>query len=120
VNQIPREFRRVLEQDIDAVLCRYLSSSTEVAFWLFRALFPACKLVSIEGAVRGAGEDHRSEAGNPLAYGQTDIEVIAKIRMGDGEILQAAALIENKVDARQGRQQGLRYRARGVACTRFG
>lgn len=112
MNEIPREFRRITEEQIDAILHRHLSSKSGLTMWLCRALFPGTKLVCVEHAELGTGRDYRIAAGNPLAYGQTDIELIAQLRGLDGKLQTAAVLIENKVDARQSDNQGTRYHAR--------
>lgn len=112
MNQIPQEFRRITEDKIDLIIRKHLASDTIFAKRLFQTIFEGSKLLSIDKSELGSDRNHRAESGNLLAYGQTDVEIVAQIKMPDGCVSKVAALIENKIDARQGDQQGLRYRAR--------
>lgn len=113
MTRIPEDFRRVLENQIDNILKRHLSSITPLASWLFRKVFDA-ELISVQGAEIHKHNDYRRVAADPLAYGETDIEVIAMLNSFTLGKFRAGLLIENKVDANQMEKQGLRYSARGL------
>jgi hypothetical protein len=110
--EIPDEFRRVLEKRIDEILQRHLSAPSHTARVLFSEMFGSCDLRSIERARLPQYCDYREDSGDPLAHGQTDIEVVAHAIAGGHQEQRLALLIENKVDSGQMAKQGLRYRAR--------
>jgi len=110
--QIPPDFRRITEDRIDAIFFRHLSSRTGLAIWLFGKAFTDCKLISVDSSALRKDHDHRRASGNPLAFGETDVEVIATIKLSNGNTARVGLLIEDKIDARQGENQGPRYRAR--------
>lgn len=109
---IPEPYRRILESRVDSILHQYLSFSSPLAHWLFKEVFPRNSLLSIESAQRHVYRDHRRDFENPLAFGETDIEIIAALESPQGHVTRTGLLIETKVDARQMPDQGLRYRAR--------
>lgn len=109
---IPEEYRRVLEARVDAIVVKHSSSVNALTSWMFEIAFGGCKLLSIEGARPLKLVDHRASSGDILAYGQTDVEVVASLETPDGQRTKAALLIEDKVDAREMTKQGLRYQAR--------
>ena len=79
---------------------------------VFRNVFDA-EPVSIQAVEIHKHNNYRKVSGDQLAYGETDIEVIAVLQSPFGNF-RAGLLIENKVDASQMENQGLRYRARGA------
>jgi hypothetical protein len=100
------------ERKVDRIIYRHLSSRTGLAVWLFEKAFANCKLITVDSSELGKPRNHRNASENPMAYGQTDVEVVATTSMPNGKTKRVGLLIENKVDARQGENQGLRYRAR--------
>src|SRR3712207_1561950 len=76
---IPEDYKRITEERVDAILKRHLSSPTEMATWLFGKAFPRCTLLSVQSAALHQDRDHRAASGDPLAYGETDVEVIATV-----------------------------------------
>jgi hypothetical protein len=89
-----------------------MSTVSPLSRSLFQEFFPGSDLVEIDEATLHVDRDHRSASGDPLAYGETDIEVIATCNTPERVTACLALLIETKVDARQTENQGPRYRAR--------
>lgn len=108
---IPEEFKRVVEAEVDKILERHLTSSTPLASWIFRKAFVGSALVSVQRVRLHRHKDYRKRTGNSLAHGETDVEVVATIEREQKQH-RVAILIENKVDAGQMPDQGLRYQAR--------
>jgi hypothetical protein len=96
---------------VDRILDKHLSFPTPLARWLFKKAFDEDCLLSIESVQLNKHKDFRKVAGNTMAYGETDVEIVGSISRGK-EPQQVAILIENKVDADQMPNQGLRYQAR--------
>jgi hypothetical protein len=111
MSDIPAEFRRITEDRIDSILHRHLSTSGALSKWLFERTFRTSTFVQVNQALLRRHHDHRRISGDPLAYGENDIEVVARIKL-DGKSVIAGLLVEDKVDARQGLEQGSRYQAR--------
>ncbi|WP_143749630.1 hypothetical protein [Mesorhizobium sp. WSM3879] len=105
-------FRRVLESRVEGIILRHLSHVSPLTRLFIQEAFPGAEALAIESAIPHVHRDHRRAGGNPLAYGETDIEVIASVEMRDGTTPRVGLLIEAKVDARQMDQQGPRYKAR--------
>lgn len=114
MSDIPEAYLRVRERRIEKIVKQYLSTVSPLSSWLIGELFPAAEPNSIESAELHVDLDHRAESGDPLAYGETDIEIIATVMLPTNRILRVGLLIEMKVDARQMEKQGLRYRARAA------
>ena len=112
MSEIPSEFQRITEQHVDAILHSHLCQRSGLALWLFRKLFRDAKLVAINSCGLHRTYDHRHASKNPLAFGENDIEVTATIQRAGSSLTNVGLLIEDKVDARQGMNQGERYRAR--------
>lgn len=110
---IPEEYRRVLEDRVDAIMERHSSSIHGLTSWLFGIAFGDRRLLAIESARRPKYQDFRALSGDELAHGQTDVEVVARLEtLESRQISRTALLIEDKVDAREMPKQGLRYQAR--------
>jgi hypothetical protein len=109
---IPEEYRRVLEERVDATMVRHSSSVDGFTSWLFGIAFGGRKLLAVESVTAHKHRDFRVLSGDKLAYGETDIELVARLETPDGRQITSALLIEDKVDAREMPAQGLRYQAR--------
>ena len=79
---------------------------------LFKRCFGTCRLVRIDSALLHQDRNHTGACGDVLAFGETDIEVIATLELPDKGETRVALLVEDKVDARQAEDQGQRYQAR--------
>ena len=110
--EIPDNYKRITEDRVDAILQRHLSSPTTLAHWFFGRAFPKCTLLSIESVSLHQYRDHSVASGDPLAFGETDVEVIATVRFRDRGEVRVGLLLEDKVDAPQADNQGPRYQAR--------
>ena len=120
MSDIPEAYLRVRERRVEKIVKRHLSTVSSLSSWLIGELFTAAELNSIESAELHVDLDHRAESGDPLAYGETDIEIIATVMLPNNRILRVGLLIEMKVDARQMEKQGLRYRARAAYRKQIG
>lgn len=109
---IPAEYRRVLEGRVDEIMVRHSSSVGGLTSWFFGIAFVGRKLLVIESLIAHKHRDFRALSGDKLAYGETDIELVAKLETADGRQTRSALLIEDKVDAREMQAQGRRYQAR--------
>lgn len=112
MRDIPSEFQRITEQHVDAILHSHLCQRSSLAVWLFGKVFRDANLVGIKSCELHRTYDHRLASNNPLAFGENDIEVAATIQRTGSSPTKVGLLIEDKVDARQGMNQGERYRAR--------
>ena len=111
MSEIPKEYRRILEQDVDNILRKHLSSFNSFSCWFFSKVFSGGCLLSITSVKLNVEKDFRKAYDNPMAYGETDVEVIGIISQVQIS-RRVAILIEDKVDADQMPYQGLRYKAR--------
>ena len=109
---IPAEYQRIREDRVERIIKEHMSKVSPVSRFLFDEAFPGAELVTITDAELHVLRDHRNESGNPLAYGETDIEIIGACKLLGRQDLRLALLMEMKVDAPQTENQGLRYRAR--------
>ncbi len=114
MTDIPESHRRILENQIDQITRDRLSTVSPVSRWMFRQAFPQADLLSIDGASRHVDRNHTRHAQNSLAFGETDVEVVATLSLHNNKNVRCALLIETKVDARQTENQGLRYQARAA------
>ncbi len=117
---IPEAYQRILEHRVESIVARQLSSIGPMARWLFYIAFSSDQLSMIESVTTHVDRDHRPDSGDPLAYGETDIEVIGRIPLAGASAKKVGLLVEMKVDARQGKNQGLRYQARALHRQRSG
>jgi hypothetical protein len=112
--EIPEEYQRVREHQVEAIVYKHLSNLSSLSNFFFAEAYPCATLLSVISARIHVDRNHVKVSGDPLAFGETDIEVIAKIDRAAGGPTRVGLLIEIKVDARQTEDQGLRYRARAL------
>jgi hypothetical protein len=120
MRDIPSEFQRITEQHVDAILHKHLCQKGGLAAWVIGKAFGDANLVGIESCQLHRTYDHRQASNNPLAFGENDIELVATIERAGFPQTKVGVLIEDKVDARQGMNQGERYRARAEFRLRDG
>jgi hypothetical protein len=112
--EIPEQYQRIREHQVEAIINRHLSGLSPLSRFFFAEAYPFAKLSSIISTQIHVDRNHVHVSGDVLAFGETDIEVIAEIDSAAGETARVALLIEIKIDARQTENQGLRYRARAL------
>jgi hypothetical protein len=107
--------RRILEAEVDQLLARQLRTNPMFAYSLFSRSFASEPLsVNVIKVETNVHVDRRQISGNPLAYGENDVEVIAEVTENDGKKRRLALLIENKISAPLMEDQGRRYGVRGL------
>jgi len=107
--------RRILEAEIDQLLARQFRANPMFAYTLFSRSFSSEPLsVNVVKVETNVHVDRRLISGNPLAYGENDVEVIAEVTENDGKKRRLALLIENKISAPLMEDQGRRYGVRGL------
>lgn len=111
MSEIPSEFKRIVEADIDKIFEQRLSEISSFTDWFFTTAYgTSCEVIEAS-AKKNVHNDFRVASGDSFAYGETDVE--AQGLIGNGTKRKPAALlIENKVDSDQMPKQGLRYQAR--------
>lgn len=110
--KIPDEYKRVVEDQIDALFEKHFKEKSDLAKFLLADAFPGAVIESIDSVHLHVHRDHRKVSFDPLAYGETDVEIVATLAPASSSTQQVSLLMENKVDAGQMPQQGKRYQAR--------
>ena len=120
-SRISQDYRRVLEDRVDSILERRLLAGDSLARWLVgRAFGPESELIAVERVCLHEHSNHTKESGDPLAWGETDVQLVARCNLPALTGARLALFIENKVDAKQMEKQGLRCRARGAHGVKTG
>src|SRR5260370_13087952 len=109
---VPEAYQRIRESRVESIIKKHLAVVSPLSRFLFEETFPEANLVAVSEAKLHVDRDHRNASGDPLAYGETDIEITAVCDFQARANVRLALVIETKVDARQAEYQGLRYRAR--------
>src|ERR1700692_2959568 len=98
--EIPEEYQRVREHQVEAIVYKHLSNLSSLSNFFFAEAYPRATLLSVISDRIHVDRNHVKVSGDPLAFGETDIEVIAKIDPAGGGPTRVGLLIEIKVDAR--------------------
>lgn len=120
MTDIPEEFRRIQEEQVEDIVHKRLKEDPSFREWIVATSFPGRQIIAIEHVCRHVNRDHRAASGDPLSFGETDIEAVVRLRGEGSATMSAGLLIEMKVDSPQMENQGLRYAARASFRQREG
>ncbi len=110
--EIREEYQRVREHQVEAIVHKHLSNLSSLSNFFFAEAYPRATLLSVISTQIHVDRNHVKASGDPLAFGETDIEIVAEIDVEGAT--RVGLLVEIKVDAPQMESQGLRYGARAL------
>jgi hypothetical protein len=120
MTDIPETYRRIREERVEGIVEKHMKVGGAISEWVFAAAFPDRPFLAVDRTHLHVFRDHRQASCDPLAFGETDIEVVGRLAGENGETPTVGLLIEMKVDSRQMEKQGLRYAARASYRRRQG